>query len=537
MKRKYIYALSALLYLGFTGCENLDTLPEGNTVTSSQKEQVASLDPKKAEAGVNAIFAQFNQYMPNATALGAERHNDFGYPSIMIFTDANGIDMVSEDNGYNWVGNNLDYADRDKTSRESQIVWNDLYSMIYAANNVIKAIAMETDDNTSKYYLAQGLTSRAFSYFLLAQLYQFTYADSKSLPCVPLITDKNSNQAALDGMPRATVEEIYKQIKTDIDAAIDLLKAAKTAGVKRADKRYISLSVAYGIRARINLTMRIWPDAAADAQNSITEASAEGITPASIADVTKPSFKSATEKNWMWAILISETDRVVTSGIVNWISHMGSLNYGYANFSGGMQMNKILYNSISDTDVRKKWWLSSDKTSLALSASQQAWMVKYNYRPYTQVKFAPYKDEVGTSTNANDMPLMRIEEMYLIKAEAEAMAGGGGKATLESFVKTYRDAGYTCPVSSAADVQKEVIRHRRIELWGEGLSWYDIMRTNSGLDRRGGAYPNATMIFNIPSKDPILLWAIPEAEIQANPKLSDADNNPTAPTPKPVADL
>ena len=64
MKRKYIYALSALLYLGFTGCENLDTLPEGNTVTSSQKEQVASLDPKKAEAGVNAIFAQFNQYMP-----------------------------------------------------------------------------------------------------------------------------------------------------------------------------------------------------------------------------------------------------------------------------------------------------------------------------------------------------------------------------------------------------------------------------------------------------------------------------------------
>lgn len=37
----------------------------------------------------------------------------------------------------------------------------------------------------------------------------------------------------------------------------------------------------------------------------------------------------------MWGIIISETDRVVTSGIVNWISHMGSFNYGYANFSGG----------------------------------------------------------------------------------------------------------------------------------------------------------------------------------------------------------
>ena len=38
----------------------------------------------------------------------------------------------------------------------------------------------------------------------------------------------------------------------------------------------------------------------------------------------------ANEKDWLWGIYIAETDRVVTSGIVNWISHMGSLNYGYA---------------------------------------------------------------------------------------------------------------------------------------------------------------------------------------------------------------
>ena len=63
------------------------------------------------------------------------------------------------------------------------------------------------------------------------------------------------------------------------------------------------------------------------------------------------------------------------------------------------------------------------------------------------------------------------------------------------------------------------------------------MRLNKGVDRRGGGFPNATMVFNIPAGSDILLWRIPEAEIQANPALEEGDNNPSAPTPEPVADL
>ena len=42
----------------------------------------------------------------------------------MLFTDANGIDVVSDDNGYNWTGNSLDFTDRVYTSNEAQIMWN-----------------------------------------------------------------------------------------------------------------------------------------------------------------------------------------------------------------------------------------------------------------------------------------------------------------------------------------------------------------------------------------------------------------------------
>lgn len=532
MKTKYILASALLAGMGLVGCTDMDTFPESDIITDKQKGEVVESDPTKAEAGVNAIFAQFSTYM----SVTGSRHNDFGYPSIMLFTDTNGTDYVSQDNGYNWTGNDLDYSDRVYTSNETKIVWSTMYQMIYAANTVIASNDPASTDPTIQFYLGQALADRAFDYWVLAQLFQFNYADHKSAACVPLVTDENAATVAVDGAPRATVEEVYTQIKSDIDKAIELLTTAQENGVSRKDKRYIDLGVAYGIRARVNLTMENWSAAAADAQSAID---ASGATPYGLTEANQPTFYDSNDHAWLWGIVIAETDRVVTSGIVNWPSHMGSLNYGYANFSGGHQINKALFNSIPDTDIRKGWWLNEKGLSANLTAAQQAMMTDYGYAPYTHVKFAPYKNELETSVNANDIPLMRVEEMYLIKAEGEAMGGNAAaaKSTLENFVKTYRDPAYTCTATSAADLQEEIWRQRRIELWGEGLSWFDIMRLNKPVDRRGGGYPDETMVFNIPAGSDILLWRIPESEIQANPALKEGDNNPSASKPEPVADI
>nr|WP_321407921.1 RagB/SusD family nutrient uptake outer membrane protein [uncultured Carboxylicivirga sp.] len=538
MKRKYLYILLAPVLMTYFGCEdNLNTAPEGDTITQGVKEEVYNNDPSKAKASVNSIFAQFTQYAPNYTALGDRtRHNDFGYPSVMMFTDANGEDMAMEVIGYNWANSSLDFSDREIDSDEAQIVWNDMYSIIYNCNTVIGTIDPATEETASQFYLAQGMAVRAFSYWNLAQLYQFNYKGNETALCVPIVTDQNANNVAIDGAPRATVQEVYNLMLSDINNAVTLLKDAQDAedAVVRDDKRYVSLAVAYGLRARIYLTMHNYTEAAADAQRAIDVSDA---VPGSIADVGKPTFMSVSEKNWMWGIIINETDGVVTSGIVNWISHLGSLNWGYCNYNGGRQISKKLFNSIPESDVRRGWFLDSDGVSSNLTAAQQAQMEAVGYRPYTHVKFAPYNNEIATTTNANDVPLMRIEEMYLIKAEAEAMSGGDGKSTLEYFVQTYRDPEYICSASSPEAIQEEVFHQRRIELWGEGLNWFDIMRLNKGVDRRGAGYINASMIFNIAPKSDILLWRISEAEIEANPLISHGDNNPSAPAPTPVADV
>ena len=152
--------------------------------------------------------------------------------------------------------------------------------------------------------------------------------------------------------------------------------------------------------------------------------------------------------------------------------------------------------------------------------------------PYLNCKFAPYQNVLDNDVNANDIPLMRVEEMYLILAEAQAMSGGDGKSTLENFVRTYRDPAYTC---TASDIQNEVYRQKRIELWGEGRIWFDVMRLNRGVDRRGAGYEENCVLL-IPTGDANLLWRLPQTEINGNSALTDADNNKVAPVPTAVKD-
>ncbi|MCS2842674.1 RagB/SusD family nutrient uptake outer membrane protein [Bacteroides uniformis] len=104
---------------------------------------------------------------------------------------------------------------------------------------------------------------------------------------------------------------------------------------------------------------------------------------------------------------------------------------------------------------------------------------------YTQVKYGVLNDQWGTDNNATDIILMRVEEMYLIKAEAQAKCGNvsGGVSTLNPLVTAYRDPSYQCTATTPEAVQEAVWQQRRLEFWGEGMAYFDIMRLNKGVNR------------------------------------------------------
>ena len=85
------------------------------------------------------------------------------------------------------------------------------------------------------------------------------------------------------------------------------------------------------------------------------------------------------------------------------------------------------------------------------------------------------------------------------------------------------------------DVQNECWMQRRVELWGEGLTTFDLMRLKKPFDRRGGGW-DVTMCYNVAPTDPVLLYCIPQKEINGNPGFTSSDNNNPQPQPTPVAD-
>lgn len=538
--RKYIYIAVLLL---ISSC-SLDTFPSGDIVTGDQKEDVVGKDPTKFESEVNALSSNLIAF--NTLNAASVQHFDFGFASACIFFDTSGADYYSQDIGYNWFRSTQMYRDRLASSDVTTFIWMLFYKNVKQANDVleISLSSMETIENESQkslfeLYSGQAYAFRAFSYLNLVQAYQFTYKGHESEAAVPLVLLENDERAT---PKRATVQAVYDVILDDLGKALELLE-----GKSRNAKDMISSEVVYGLRARTHLIMQNWTEAAKDAAKAKA-----GFTPYSREEVAVPAFNTVNSNSWMWGNIISVENDIVQSGIINWPSHVSSFTgNGYTGVGAYRMINKFLWNDIPESDVRKGWWVDEnlkapfvDKITVKDKEGKDVpFVVAQKWLPYTNLKFGAYEDKIFNPTNASDWPLMRVEEMILIEAEAKAMSGDlqGGKNVLYDFVANYRNPSYQLSsATSAEEFQDEVWFQRRIELWGEGFSFFDVLRLKKPIVRakmKGETVDSSygsTSTINLPAEAPILLFLIPEKEIEANQSLSPGDNNKTIPAPIPL---
>jgi hypothetical protein len=537
MKNIKIYFVALLSIFCLTGCSDfLDTAPEGGTVTEEQKNAAVEANPQLLAADVAAMNANMIALYGVFGSRSAGGDFDFGYAASCLMTDSNGADMTCANIGYNWFSANSSFADRVYTTIRTFYMWSLFYKQIASANIVLSSVDPETDDPILRGYMGQALAVRAFDYLNLAQLHQFTYKGHEQSKCVPVVTEKTTVEEAANN-PRATVEDVYTLIMDDLNKAIDLLR-----GFKRLDKGYVDQSIAFGLRARANLIMNNWAAAAADADSALI---ISGATPYTLAQASAPAFYDASDKNVLWANIITENNDIVLSGIINMPSHLCTFyTDGYTGVGTWKKINKPLYDKIDPNDIRKQWWLNEDKeSSLVKSSVYDGWRETASgdsdFGAYTNVKFGADGGTGGLSnqTPAQDWFLMRAEELILIKAEGLAMSGktGEAKTLLETFVNTNRmvSGTYTAP-ADATGLQDAIWFQRRIELWGEGFSFFDIMRLKKPVTRvENGvtSFPSAWQ-FNVPAEAPILLWLVPKSEIEANAGISEDDNNEKVPPPQ-----
>ena len=105
-----------------------------------------------------------------------------------------------------------------------------LYKQILVANTCISALdEMEGTDAEKKILSGQAHFTRAFGYFLLANFYAQAYNEAQATdPCVPLVLDPTPT---MEKFPRATMEEVWGRIKSDVEEAISSLEKANISGI------------------------------------------------------------------------------------------------------------------------------------------------------------------------------------------------------------------------------------------------------------------------------------------------------------------
>ena len=143
---------------------------------------------------------------------------------------------------------------------------------------------------------------------------------------------------------------------------------------------------------------------------------------------------------------------------------------------------------------------------------------------------------------AVDCPIMRVEEMMLIEAEATAAAGNlaGGVQLLNDFMKNYRDPNYNCKATQdLRSFQLEVLTQMRIEFWGEGNAFPSAKRLKPGVmqNYEGTNAPANIFKINCEGIKPNWNYVIPISELNNNKALqgwNNPDPSQTVTGPSPV---
>ncbi len=423
-----------------------------------------------------------------------------GLGAFYIHIDEAGEDHVFNkanwDTSYRWIPNSS------PTNSYNRYNWYMFYQWIANANVLINGIDEATGEQELKDQVkGEALLYRAFFHYELVQLYAKRYekGGNNSQLGIPIRTEPSTEPIA-----RSTVEDVYAQINKDLDDAIALLD-----GIRVKNKSHLNANVGMGLKARVALTMHDYDTAIEYAQLA-----REGY---SLMDqeTYAQGFQIFSENNseFMWAsqIVEDQTDKWANYGA--YISR----NFSSSAIRGNPRsINKLLYDEISDTDVRKTLWdPTGEHENLPAGFSLLSSFKKF---PYTNQKFIA----VSNGDSRVDVPHMRAAEMYLIEAEALARKGGGSDqqaAQVLFELANNRDSAYTLSANTGQALIDEIMTQRRVELWGEGFRWYDLKRLNQDLDRTGSNHDEdyTNKVMEIPAGDNRWVWPIPQDEVDANP--------------------
>lgn len=395
-------------------------------------QKFLDVQPKESVSDEQTIFD-----VTSATEAVRGIYNAFANGSY-YGTTFQSIGYLSGDN-VQWTGSQSqvqEFINHNVRSDNSTIsaAWGQIYVAINRANNVIDKVPTLQDPHFTEanknQLLGEAYFLRALAYFDLVR----TWGG------VPLILKPTLKATDNSGVARSTKQQTYAQVLDDLNKAEGLLPVS-------TDRYRATAKTVWALKSRYYLYQGDW-------------ANAESYATKVISDVTNYQLKSP-------------------------------YNSFFANGARGTveSVFEIYYNGTTETNGHGGQWLPQTLGGTRQWAPNDAFVALANNAIIGGNRSALVaKDNqnrwYGTlypSTTASASYMIRIAELFLIRAEARAqqnlLTGTNGALFDLNAVRT-RAGLDASTASTQADVLLAIENERRVEFAFEPHRWFDLVRTN-----------------------------------------------------------
>lgn len=345
-------------------------------------------------------------------------------------------------------------------------LWRYSYSQIYAVNALLEGVAGATEISPEAQNQLRGeaLFLRAILHFYAAIL----YGD------IPYITTTDYEvNAQVSRMPLQT---LYEKIITDLQEA----KALLTQEYAVPERVRVNRAAAQALLARAYLYQEQWSLAELEATEVINHTGAYSLA----TDLDAAFLNNNPSTIWQLHPGIA--------GSNTWEGRLFIFTDGPPPIAAA---SEHLVAAFETNDLRKEHWLKEVTTGTT------SW-----YHPYK------YKLNVNTGGSQEYSIILRLEEQYLIRAEARARLGNISGAQADLNTIRNRAGLNDTPAATQQEVLETILQERRLEFFSElGHRWFDLKRTGEAAAVLGPIKPGW--------QNRSLLLPLPETELILNPNL------------------
>lgn len=500
MKKIYI----ALLLSGclMTGCKKLINQPDDTVITTDVIFNTSrDLD--------NLLYGAYGALANGNTLAG----NWKIFPELLADNVViNAVEVLPTDPYTDLYNRNMTVAQYPENWRLAYVAIQNANTVLYAVKNglITREKDAEFNDATKNRIIGEAYFLRAVSHFELVRLYGQPYGSNSTasnsgviLKTVPTLNASGKDDIA--GLPRATVEQVYQQVISDLQLAENLMPATP---VRRG--RATSYAAAAYL-ARVYFQQN-------DYANALTEiGKVIGTTPGAVTSqfglVRTPAIGAVTaataSSNVLAAFNSGGIGLQVTENIFDLVSVTGNL------------VNPVITRKYFQSGtIQPHLGVSATLLANAAFAANDARRVNL----MSTVGGKTYSKKFDNATM--NIPVIRSAELLLDRAEINAMNAGTSAQALSDATKDLnliRDRaipGYnSATVVPAAAILAEVRRERIRELAFEGDRLHDLRRQQAVV---GPGDRTVTTVYQWNSN--ALLFKIPDAEILANPNIVQNPN-------------